>query len=249
MKAVIKETTALGTIIERVASSRNFRFEENSDDGRFCWKLMSGSQIGVEIVAWGEKKSITMTATPMLVFDEYEIFLPSTATIKADIGAISDWVTTAIIGSLERSDQCLEIVNGTVEAFEAAGCKGVIRALPIIVFTNEIQFPFLLTERDPDSGLEFQVEVTAICNEAGFVSKGRSWTLEGGKPKISLMDKEIIRTSDSAKVLASFVKAINEARRLAKKKRPEQTPYEILLNNPRAFGDNVLIFRKSCKSG
>lgn len=244
MKVASKECTTLSAVIEHIATSRNIRVEEIDENGKFAWKLMSGSQIGTEIVFWNEKKRVTCVVTPLLVFEEYEIYLPTCFKIESDIISVSDWLTSAIVGSLEKSDQLLEIIHGATDAFHSAGYTGKIQPKPINIFPKEIEFPFLLTETSK-SDEDYCIEITSTVLEAGFSCKVKSWTLLSEQ---IILEKELVRSNDSSKILSYFVKAIQETRKILNKKKPELTVYEYLLKHPKAFGDNILIYKKRPKA-
>jgi hypothetical protein len=244
MKVASKECTTLSAVIESIASSRNIRVEEINENGKFAWKLMSGSQIGTEIIFWNEKKKVTCVVTPLLVFDEYEIYLPTSFKIESDITSVSDWLTSAIIGSLEKSDQLLEIVHGATDAFHAAGYSGEVQPRPVNVFTKEIQFPFLLNEISKNNE-DYCIEITGVVLETCFSCRVKSWTTVNER---IILEKELVRSNDSSKILSYFVKAIQETRKILNKKKPELTVYEYLLKHPKAFGDNILIYKKRPKA-
>lgn len=244
MKVASKECTTLSAVIESIATSRNIRVEEIDENGKFAWKLMSGSQIGTEIVFWNEKKKVTCIVTPLLIFDEYEIYLPTSFRMESDIISVSDWLTSAIVGSLEKSDQLLEIIHGAGEAFQAAGYTGKVKPGTINVFSKEIQFPFLLDETSKNDE-DYCIEVTGVVLETGFSCRVKSWTLLNER---IILEKELVRSNDSSKILSYFVKAIQETRKILNKKKPELTVYEYLLKHPKAFGDNILIYKKRPKA-
>lgn len=240
---------SLAVVIESAAALRNLSLEEVTDvPGKRAWKLTAGSQIATEISAWGDELDMTCMATPIVFREGYAVYMPSDIKIESDESSITEWMTQAIVISLERADALLEILNGIGDAIRATGYRGKIKELAPTQRKNDLTFSFMVAETRNDR--VFSTEIGVGVHESGFSCRYRMRMLghNGGMP---IFERELIKTRDPGTVLESIGTAMGGSREAYEEasQRPQLSEaYQRLLRDPRAFDGKVLLMVPRAKS-
>lgn len=230
----------LSFLVESAASLRNLYLKEVSvDQGRRVWKLTAGASISTEIAALGSNSSMVCVATPIVSMGEYEIYMPTAIKIEAGIDIISEWITPAIVDSLERADTLLEILTSLGEAVKATGYTGKLKSLPPVQKNNELFFPVLISEQH--GGKMFTTEICIGVHKRDFSCSMKTKVMNA---KESLIEKDVAMSSNTAEILEAVADAIDISREqysIVKKEVAVSEAYATLLNDPLAYDGRVVI--------
>jgi hypothetical protein len=247
-KSVKAQKDGLAFLVESAAALRNLTLKENTDvPGKRAWKLAAGSTIATEITSWGDDL-LTCVATPIVMMPDYEIFLPSDIRIEADAGSVAEWITPAIVTSLERADALLEILSGIGDALKAAKYSGKVKSMSPSQKRNELHFPYMIAEYSNDS--VFTTEITVCVHDDAFACKAKTRVMgrNGGLP---IFEMEVARSPDATVVLDAVATAIELSRESYKKvvaKPPVSEAYKRLTSDPGAYGGKVVLLVPRVKS-
>jgi hypothetical protein len=244
-KIAKKAHDKISFLIESAAELRNLYFKETTiDKGRRVWKLSAGTSISTEIAAIGNDTAMACIATPIVSMGDYEIHMPTNIKIESDIETISEWITPAIVKSLERADSLLEILTSVPDVIKSSGYGGRIKSLQPIQRGNDLFFPFLIAEQYGNK--TFLTEICIGIYEHDFVCSFKT-KLDGAKRY--LLEKNMAQTTDSMQILESIIDSIDYSRtqyNITKDIIVSQA-YAALLDDPGAYDGKVVLFIPKAK--
>lgn len=231
--------------------------DRKTERGRKTWTIQSlvFPRIHVKMSVWEQDREVGACAVPMVSLDDVEILLPTPFMAFGAASAICEWISeTAISGAIERADSYMQAAIGMPAAIVKGGHTGDVRQLDFMEREGFIGWPFVATTVI-DENATVTTTFVLWAEENGFSLRAHTHllNLDGTLMKV-IYDGEITRTSTPSRVHAALVSSIPSI--LARYPLPGtvkrvETPFQRLLREPRAFGENVVAvdFRRRAGNG
>jgi hypothetical protein len=226
--------------------------QRKTERGRKTWVIQSLvlPRVHVRVTVWEQDGEVGACAVPVVALDDVEVLLPTPFTAFGSPSVIAEWmVETAISGAIERADSYIQAASGIPAALVRGGHSGDVEQLGFMERDGIVGWPFSARCVIDDSTTVVSTFVL-WAEESAFALKTQTHLLDlSGIPIKVLHEGEVMRTVTPSRIhsaLTSSVPSIRARYPLPGTVRWQETPFQRLLRDPRAFGDNVvaLDFRK-----
>lgn len=211
------------------------------------WRLNRRDGMACEVMAASGKKSHAVRCVPILYRPGYEVALPRVQGSSDKLHDLIEWSETNIGASFERADRLNEVIAKLQELARGAGATQVFEIIPETV-GEEVTFGCAYMRRTADA--LFSVALTATAIDQAIACRSIVTVMNvDGSPGDKLKETVLCKTGMPHEALRGFAKGVIEAEETMKTyKVTARTPYQVLRNDPKAFGDNVVAGKFGNKS-